>query len=143
MHIRENFNPLDVLSDQALQAKYRLPRALIEDLVSLVSPELERLTRRSYSLPSARGCSLLRCVFTQWGARWLETGSASARRQCHGVGVTELSHHLHMHPCAFIVSILCTSVRNLRDWHGIHAGAHWLHVGDYLRLTHCFTNCIQ
>ena len=34
VHIRKNCNPLDVRSG-TLPAKYRLPRALIEDLVSL------------------------------------------------------------------------------------------------------------
>ncbi|KAM3865901.1 putative nuclease HARBI1 [Diretmus argenteus] len=48
--VRHNFSPLDVLNDRALQHKYRLPRAEIQRLIQIVSPHIQRATRRNYAL---------------------------------------------------------------------------------------------
>ena len=47
---REHFSDLNVLSDRALRAKYRLPRAEIHRLLRVVSPHLRRPTRRNNAL---------------------------------------------------------------------------------------------
>ncbi|MEL6804794.1 MAG: hypothetical protein AAFO91_13540, partial [Bacteroidota bacterium] len=47
---RQNWSDLDVLSDRALQAKYRLPRMEIERLLRVVSPHIRRPTRRNFAL---------------------------------------------------------------------------------------------
>ncbi|XP_062384538.1 putative nuclease HARBI1 [Sardina pilchardus] len=41
---------MDVLSDRAVQEKYRLPRATIRRLVTLVTPHIQRATRRNFAL---------------------------------------------------------------------------------------------
>ncbi|KAM3876289.1 putative nuclease HARBI1 [Diretmus argenteus] len=48
--VRHNFSPLDVLNDRPLQHKYRLPRAEIQRLIQIVSPHIQRATRRNYAL---------------------------------------------------------------------------------------------
>ena len=48
--VRHHFSPLDVLSDRALQLKYRLPRTEIQRLIQLVVPHIRRATRRNYAL---------------------------------------------------------------------------------------------
>ena len=46
----QHFSPLDVLSDRAVQAKYWLPRAEIQQLITLVSPHIQRATRCNFAL---------------------------------------------------------------------------------------------
>ncbi|KAM3859309.1 putative nuclease HARBI1 [Diretmus argenteus] len=48
--VREHFSPLDVLSDRALHARYRLPRNIIQRLVNVVTPHIRRSTRRNFAL---------------------------------------------------------------------------------------------
>lgn len=48
--IRTNFKPLDVLSDTAIVAKYRLPRVEILKLLEIVSPHISRATRCNFAL---------------------------------------------------------------------------------------------
>lgn len=48
--VREHFSPLDVLSDRAVQMRYRLPRAEIQRLIQLVAPLIQRATRRNFAL---------------------------------------------------------------------------------------------
>ncbi|XP_061103953.1 putative nuclease HARBI1 [Conger conger] len=48
--VRHHFSPLDVLSDRALQRKYRLPRSAIQHLIQLVVPQIRRATRCNYAL---------------------------------------------------------------------------------------------
>ncbi|KAL2077820.1 hypothetical protein ACEWY4_027324 [Coilia grayii] len=52
-YIRQNFNPLEVLSDEAVVRKYRLTRAQIRELLQLVHPHLVRQTRRNFALTPA------------------------------------------------------------------------------------------
>ena len=48
--VRQHFNPMDVLSDRAVQMRYRLPRAEIQRLITLVSPHIRRATRCNFAL---------------------------------------------------------------------------------------------
>ncbi|KAM3877688.1 putative nuclease HARBI1 [Diretmus argenteus] len=48
--VREHFSPLNVLSDRALHARYRLPRNIIQHLVNVVTPYIRRSTRRNFAL---------------------------------------------------------------------------------------------
>ena len=85
-YVRQHFSPLNVLSDRAVQSKYRLPRVEVQRLITLVSPHIQR--QPAAILPSARRCSSWpRCVFTQWRASWSWWGTApaSAKHQFHGV----------------------------------------------------------
>ncbi|KAG9283459.1 putative nuclease HARBI1 [Astyanax mexicanus] len=59
--IRTTFNPLEVLSDEAIIRKYRLSRAAIEELLHFVHPHLLRATRRNYALsPTVQFLAALR-----------------------------------------------------------------------------------
>ncbi|XP_063077094.1 putative nuclease HARBI1 [Engraulis encrasicolus] len=59
--IRVNFDPLHVLTDEAILRKYCLCRPQIEELVELLTPHLQRPTRRSYALsPSVQLLAALR-----------------------------------------------------------------------------------
>uniref|UniRef100_UPI0037E94BCA putative nuclease HARBI1 n=1 Tax=Semicossyphus pulcher TaxID=241346 RepID=UPI0037E94BCA len=49
-YVRQHFSPLNVLSDRAVQSKYRLPCVEIQCLVTLVSPHIQRATRCNFSL---------------------------------------------------------------------------------------------
>ena len=49
-YVCQHFSPLNVLSDLAVQSKYRLPRAEIQRLVMLVSPHIQRATRSNFVL---------------------------------------------------------------------------------------------
>ena len=49
-YVRQHFSPLNVLSDRAVQSKYRLPRVEIQRLVMLVSPHIQRATRCNFAL---------------------------------------------------------------------------------------------
>ena len=42
-YVCQHFSSLNVLSDRAVQSKYRLPRVEIQRLVMLVSPHLQRV----------------------------------------------------------------------------------------------------
>ncbi|KAL2080719.1 hypothetical protein ACEWY4_024512 [Coilia grayii] len=52
-YIRQNFNPMEVLSDEAVVRKYRLTRPQIRELLQLVHPHLVRPTRRNFALTPA------------------------------------------------------------------------------------------
>ena len=49
-YVRQHFSLLNVLSDRAVQSKYRLPRVEIKRLVMLVSPHIQRATRCNFAL---------------------------------------------------------------------------------------------
>ena len=49
-YVRQHFSPLNVLSDWAVQYKYRLPHVEIQRLVTLVSPHIRRATRCNFAL---------------------------------------------------------------------------------------------
>ncbi|KAI4893509.1 hypothetical protein NFI96_003976 [Prochilodus magdalenae] len=51
--IHTTFNPLEVLSDEAIIRKYRLSRVTIQDLIHFVHPHLVRATRHNYALSPA------------------------------------------------------------------------------------------
>ena len=50
---RQHFSDLAILTDRALQAKYRLPRAEIQRLLQVVAPHIRRPTRRNFALSPA------------------------------------------------------------------------------------------
>ncbi|XP_059211829.1 putative nuclease HARBI1 [Centropristis striata] len=52
-YVRQHFSPLDVLSDRAVQSKYRLPREEIHRLVTLVSPHIQRVVGDGSGLSKA------------------------------------------------------------------------------------------
>ncbi|XP_062404015.1 putative nuclease HARBI1 [Sardina pilchardus] len=48
--MRQHFSPLDVLSDRAVQEKYRLPLTTIRWLITLVTPHIQRASCRNFVL---------------------------------------------------------------------------------------------
>ena len=49
-YVRQHFSPLNMLSDLAVQSKYRLPRVEIQRLITLVSPYIQRATCCNFAL---------------------------------------------------------------------------------------------
>lgn len=121
-YIRNNFNPLDVLSDSAILSKYRLPRVEILQLLEIVSPHISRSTRCNFALsPEVQLLAALRFYavgsFLEVVGDGIGLSKASVSRSVEAV-TNILVHHAQAH-----IKMPATRVEIQQAHQGFHAVA--------------------
>ena len=93
-YVRQHFSPLNVLSDRAVQSKYRIPCVEIQCLVTLVSPHVLRATRCNFALsPEVQLLAVLSFYAVGRFLEVVEDGTGLSKAWRRRIGVTA-SHSL-------------------------------------------------